>query len=156
MIITRPDVDIISVDEEKLENFDEQTRKNKIHIIKLDLIDPTEEKMDKLLDNFFLTNRFVIKDNIKFYNWYFKTKNKKYYVENNSNSGIFSFFKKNNKILLNFNKVRHDVKTFLIKDFVFTDVLKNLEIIEIDSKLYFEKYNILNRWNGNVVVNINE
>lgn len=156
MIITRPDVDIISVNEETIDSFDEQTRKNRIHIIKLDFEDPDETKIDELQKKFFLTNRFVIKDNIKFYNWYFKPKNKKYYVENNGNSGIFSFFKKNNKILLNFNKLRHDVKTFLTKDFVFKDILRNLEIIEIDDKLYFEKYNILDKWNGNVVVNIKE
>lgn len=151
MIITRPGQDIISVEENVIETCLPDTSK-KIHIIRLDFEDPTEEKMDVVMNNYPLTNRFVIKDNIKFYNWFFKTKNKKYYVENPYNVGIFSFFKKNNKILLNFHRIRYDVKKFLIKDHVFRDILRNLEIIEIDDEIFEDKQQMLSEWNGNVIV----
>jgi hypothetical protein len=57
--------------------------------------------------------------------------------------GLISFIKRNNKIHLNFNNLRYDVKQFLLHDFIFSDLLKNLEIIAIDKNTYEEKLPIL-------------
>lgn len=151
MVITRPGRDIISVGEEDWESRD-VVSDDKIHLIKLEFVDPNEQKLDWLVDSYPLTNRFIVFDNIKFYNWYFKTKEKKFYVENRYNVGIFSFFKKNNKVLLNFNLLRNDVRNFMLKNSIFSDILRNLEIIQIDEDTFRDKSNILSKWNGNVIV----
>lgn len=151
MIVTRVGRDLIAVTERDFET-NNVVSQEKIHLIKLQFESPTEEKLDWVIKSYPLTNRFIIIDNIKFYNWYFKTKEKKYYVENRFNSGIISFFKKNNKVLLNFSKLRDDVKRFSLKNYIFSDILRNLEIIQLDEESFNEKANLLSKWNGNVIV----
>lgn len=151
MIITRPGKDVISVTEEDFEN-NNIISTEKVHLIKIKFKEPDEEKLDWVSKSYSKTNRFIISDNIKFYNWYFKTKSKKFYVENDKNIRLFSFFKKNNKILLNFNNLDEDIKNFILQDFIFMDVLQNLEIIQIDEEMFKEKSNILSKWSGNVII----
>lgn len=151
MIITIPGKDIIVIDETNLSTL-EVNKTKKIHIIRLNFLSPDEDKMNWVLDNFPLTNRFVINDNIKFYNWFFKSNNKKYYVENGYNIGIFTFFKKNNKILLNVNRLKFDIQKIILKNNIFKDILKNLEIIEMDKKTFEEKEDVLLNWTGNVII----
>lgn len=151
MIITKAGVDIINVvDSDFTENNIFSTEK--VHLIKLLFDEPTDEKVDWVLKSYPMTNRFIIQDNIKFYNWYFKNNNKKYYVENGYNAGLISFFKKNNKVLLNFHKLRYDIKAFIMRNYIFRDLLKNLEIIEMSSDDFEEKADVLSNWNGNVVI----
>lgn len=153
MIITKPGQDIINITEKDYNNEQLPITK-KIHLIKIMFNSPSKEKMDWLIRIYPLTNRFVVSRDIKMYNWYFKQNNKKYYVENEHSKdfGLISFIKKNNKILLNFNNLRYDIKQFLLHDFVFQDILKNLEIIQIDNEIYQDKIPILNEWSGNVII----
>lgn len=151
MILTKPGRDIIVVaDKEYEENI--IVEREKIHLIKLEFEDPTYDQLEWVMQTYASTNRYIIKDNINTYNNFFKFNRKKYYVENNFNDGIFSFFKKNNKVLLNFNSLRSYVKDFLLQKDVFKDVLRNLEIIEIDQNIYENKKIFLSKWNGNVII----
>lgn len=151
MILTKPGRDIIVVaDKEYEENI--IVEREKIHLIKLEFEDPTYDQLEWVMQTYASTNRYIIKDNINTYNNFFKFNRKKYYVENNFNDGIFSFFKKNNKVLLNFNSLRNYVKDFLLQKDVFKDVLRNLEIIEIDQNIYENKKIFLSKWNGNVII----
>ena len=151
MILTKPGRDIITVTDR---DFEENNiiEREKIHLIKLEFEDPFFEQLDWVVNTYSSTNRYIIKDNINTYNNYFKFNKKKYYVENGFNDGIFSFFKKNNKVLLNFNNLRSHVKDFLLQKDVFKDILRNLEIIEIDQDIYENKKIILSKWNGNVII----
>ena len=97
--------------------------------------------MDQLLYILPRTNRFIIDNNIKFYNDYFKKTKKKYYVENSYNDEVkfISFLRKNNKILLNFTKIAsfdlRQVLFYLVRE----DLLNNIEILKL-SKTDFELY----------------
>jgi hypothetical protein len=85
------------IDEENYENVYE---KNKIHLIEIAFKEPTLEKIDTVIERFPNTNRFIVYDNVKFYNNAFKNL-KKYYVGNKKGDSLISFFRKNNKVLLN-------------------------------------------------------
>jgi hypothetical protein len=65
---------------------------------------------------------------------------------------IISFFRKNNKILLNFMNLDDDAFCFLLYDKNFSDVLRNTEVIAIDKDIYNEKSKILDNWNGNIII----
>jgi hypothetical protein len=82
MLITKPGKDIINISEKDYDNNYIKT-KSKIHLIKLSFKTPTFEKIDWVVKNYSHTNRYIISDNIRIYNDYFKRTNKKYYVENN-------------------------------------------------------------------------
>ncbi len=86
------------------------------------------------------------------YNYILKETNKKYYIENNPSSDIISFFRKNNKVLINFNNLNSESKKFLLSDSVFNDVLKNSEVIMIDKSTFNLKRNALKNWTGNVII----
>lgn len=153
MIVTIPGKDLIVVTDSELENWTSaEPFDRKIHLIKLNLSDPTKDKMDSVLFKYPYTNRFIITDNIKFYNWFFRSHEKKYYVQNGNNTKLISFFKKNNKVLLNFNNLDFISKQFALRNGVFKDILKNLEIIQIDEATFEEKKDILSNWSGNVVI----
>ena len=153
MIITVPGKDLITIAEEDIqEDWNVVPVENKIHLIKLQFSNPTEDKIDFVMQNHPYTNRFIINDNIKFYNWAFRQYEKKYYVENTYNARLISFFKKNNKVLLNFNRLDSETRNFALKDRVFKDILKNLEIIQLDEHEFSKKKPILVNWNGNVIV----
>jgi hypothetical protein len=154
MKITVPGKDVIKVSDDDFYNNKIIVSKNKIHLIKFDFINVTSEKIKWVLNKYPKTNRFIINNNIKIYNNILKKINKKYYIENNKNLSLISFFKKNNKVLLNFLNL--DKKTF---DFIinncFDDVLYNTEVIYISNEIYEKKKSILDLWKGNVIIKNN-
>jgi hypothetical protein len=131
--------DYIEINEDNITDFVE---KEKIHLIKMNFEEPTEELIMKTLELYPNTNRFVISNNIKLYNDVLKNTPKKYYIENTENTKIITFFKKNNKVLFNFNNVNKKVKEFLLDNFLF-DILKNVEVIVIDKNSYINKETVL-------------
>lgn len=123
----------------------------RVHLIGLNFKIPTIEKVEYVFKTFPTTNRFVIQDNIRFYNDLLKKTNKKYYVMNEDGDGIFSFFKKNNKVILNVMRLSPLEKAFVMS-VALEDVLKNLEVIIMPEKYYREYNTILNQWTGNLVL----
>ena len=111
MRVTNFGSDYIRIDEDNIED-DLLLSIPRVHLIKLDFMKPTEAKVRKVLDLYPKTNRFVIETNIKTYNYILRGTNKKYYVENAVGSKIITFFKKNNKVLVNFNNLSSGEKTF--------------------------------------------
>jgi len=124
----------------------------RVHLIKLGFFDPTESKVKQVIRNFPKTNRFVIEDNIRIYNYILRSTSKKYYVSNPEGSDVISFFRKNNKVLVNFHALDEFEKAFLLSDKVFQDVLKNTEVIHVDKNIFDEKMEVLENWRGNVIV----
>ena len=100
MLLTKPGRDIIKISDEDYDNNYIKT-KSKVHLIKLSFVNPTFEKLEWVVNNYRTTNRYIISDNIRIYNAFFKRTNKKYYVENDKLNGLITFFRKNNKILFN-------------------------------------------------------
>jgi len=151
MRITKVGTDYISLNEDNLssEQFQNIVR---VHLIKLDFKNPTRILIDRVLHLFPKTNRFVIEDNIREYNSILKRTSKKYYVMNKICVDIISFFRKNNKILLNFNNLSEEEKTFFLMDGIFDDVLKNTEVIAINKKMHDMKMEVLDKWKGNVII----
>jgi len=151
MRVTTVGSDYIRIDEQNIED-----RKllgiPRVHLIKLDFEKPTELKVRKVIDLYPKTNRFVVDENIKTYNAILKGTNKKYYVENVMGSGVISFFKKNNKVLVNFNNLSDAERNFLLSDDCFEDVLKNAEVILLNKPIYETKMKQLEIWSGNVIV----
>ena len=150
MKITTIGTDYIKINENNIRDK-EVLSIPKIHLIKLDFIKPTKDKIDEILSLFPKTNRFVIKNDIRDYNGYLKYTSKKYYIENYVGAGIISFFRKNNKVLLNFHNLSENERTFIL-DICFEDILKNLEVIQIDQNIFDMKKDVLRSWNGNVVI----
>ena len=151
MRITRIGTDYVRIDED---NLDDERLFNieRVHIIKLDFFKPTETKIKKVMELFPKTMRYVVEQNIKTYNFILRNTNKKYYVENSVGAKIITFFKKNNKVLLNFNNLSLFERQFLLSDETFEDVLKNTEVIMISKEDFDEKKDVLERWSGNVII----
>lgn len=142
MKITRWGIDYITIDEN---NIDILEYKGKIHLIKLSFENPTQDKLEKVFKIFPDTKRFIISDNIKIYYQLFKNTYKKYYIENDSNLNLISFFKKNNKVLFNFVCINDKVRKIIVDNF-FDDILRNCEVILVDKKLLEEKKDVLKKW----------
>lgn len=140
--------DWLIVDENNLEQVKEEM---KVHLIMLNFDNPTHEKINEVLDRFPNTNRYIIDDNIKFYNDALKNI-KKYYVMNKVGVGLITHFKKNNKVLLNMNNLSYVERQFVKTNL--KDVLKNLEVIYVsDSETLQEDWaQELRYWNGNILV----
>ena len=151
MRITKVGSDYISLNEE---NFADTKFQNiqRVHLIKLDFQEPTRILINRVLNLFPKTNRFVIEDNIREYNSILKRTSKKYYVMNKSGADIISFFRKNNKILLNFNNLSKEEKDFFLMEGIFDDVLKNTEVIAISKEMHDTKMEVLDKWKGNVII----
>ena len=151
MKLTKIGSDFISIDED---NLDDEGLLNipRVHIIKLNFLKPTKQKVERVLDLYPMTNRFVIEDNIKQYNYILRSTNKKYYIENTPGARIISFFRKNNKVLVNFNNLNLFERQFLLSEVCFEDVLKNTEVVMLDKSSYEEKKEILKDWSGNVII----
>lgn len=150
MRLTKTGTDYIEISEENLDTL--KSPKNKVHIIKLNFEEPNEDKCNRVLSKFNKTNRFVIEDNIRFYNFYFKDTHKKYYVENTNKDNLITFFRRNNKILFNFCKAPEIVDDLFLFDYVFLDVLKNVEVIKVTRSQYNIIIDYLKKWNGNVII----
>lgn len=149
MRITNYGSDYICIDEDNIE--DELLLSiPRVHLIKLDFNKPTETKVRKVLELYPKTNRFVVETNIKTYNYILRGTNKKYYIENSVGSKIITFFKKNNKVLINFNNLSNSEKGFLLNNF--DDVLRNTEVVIIDQEIFDDKKEMLDRWSGNVII----
>jgi hypothetical protein len=151
MRITKIGTDYIKVDEE---NYDSTTFQNipRVHLIKLDFAIPTYELVKQILYLFPKTNRFVIENNIREYNSILRLTEKKYYVMNKKRSDIISFFRKNNKILLNIMNLSKEERDFFLMGGIFEDTLKNTEVIAVSKKIYDEKMEVLDKWKGNVII----
>lgn len=151
MRITAVGSDYISVNEE---NYDSNTYQSisRVHLVKFDFAMPTYDLINQVLYLFPKTNRFVIEDNIREYNSILRRTEKKYYVMNKRDIEIISFFRKNNKILLNFMNLSIEEKTFFLMEGIFEDVLKNTEVIALSKKIYDEKIEVLDKWKGNVII----
>jgi len=147
MIFTKYSKDWIIIDES---NYNIQ-EKGKVHLIKLDFNNPTEEKVKNVIRNFPNTNRYIISDNIKFYNNLLRNK-KKYYVENEVGANLISFLRKNNKILLNMRNLSKVDKEFILYNI--SDMLNNIEVIFVGKKSWIDSdiQSKLEKWNGNVLI----
>jgi hypothetical protein len=154
MRITNVGSDFIRIDEDNMED-EKLLSIPRVHIIKLDFFKPTESRVKEVIRLYPKTMRFVIENNIKTYNYILRGTNKKYYVENYPGIDIITFFKKNNKVLCNFNNLRDVEKQFLLTDFVFGDVLRNTEVIIIDQENFKQKEKQLEPWSGNVIISNN-
>ncbi len=125
---------------------------DKIHLIKLNFVIPTEEKIDQVLKNFSSTNRFIIESGkyVKFYNDILKGK-RKYYIENTSNVDLITFMKRNNKVILNISNLMGFEYEFIIKNP--DDILRNVECIMMKQDEYENHWKeLLIDWNGNVLI----
>lgn len=149
MKIAKLGTDYIVLDEN---NYQQESPQNKVHIIKLNFIAPTSVIVNDVLKRFQNTNRFVISDNIRFYNNILKNTSKKYYVENSQfdSEHIITFLRRNNKILLNFNYLDSSVKEFLFENL--EDVLNNVEVCRVSSSEYSKFKNIFDNWSGNLIL----
>lgn len=151
MKITILNEDFVTITEQNLNDLTENPEK-KIHLIKLNFTEPTKERILSVINTFTKTNRYVISNNIKVYNDILKTTGKKYYIENEKNTNLISYLRKNNKILLNFNNLRQNELDLLLDEKILLDLLRNVEVIMIQSSIY-EKYNtIFNSWDGNIIL----
>lgn len=151
MKLTKIGYDIIKVNETNYD-YDKYQKIKRVHLIKFDFKHPTYQIIKNTLNLFPRTNRFVIDNNIKEYNSILRRTEKKYYVMNKTGFKIISFFRKNNKILLNFINLSKEEKDFFLIDDIFEDVLRNVEVIAIDKKIHDEKIEILDSWNGNCIL----
>lgn len=123
----------------------------RIHIIKLDFKNPTDDKVDYVLKTFKSTNRFVVDRNIKFYNDILRSTNKKYYVANTTEDRLITFFKRNNKVLLDTTALSPLEKAFVFS-VALQDVLNNTEVMIVGEKYYKENPAPFNKWSGNLVL----
>lgn len=149
--ITKPGSDIIVITDQ---DYNKSIKtEDKIHLIRLKFEQPTIEKMNWVIDTFYKTHRYIIdSEHIRFYNGFFKRTNKKYYVINDeSTDGLISFFKKNNKVLLDITALKEFDKLYVL-NVAFPDILKNTEVIIISKKDYTEHLEELNMYNGNCVI----
>jgi len=124
----------------------------RVHLIKFDFHEPTKVKVDSVMSTYNKTNRFVISRDVKIYNDILKTTGKKFYVENRYGASLISFFRKNNKVLLNIDNLQDFETKFVLHPAVLPDVLKNVEVIQISNR-DFEKCNhLFDGWSGNVIL----
>lgn len=151
MRLTKLGTDYICVSEDNVTEFISLPR---VHLIKMKFFNPTGEKIKKVLDSYPKTRRFVIEDNIRIYNQALKKTNKKFYVENVEGTGFISFFRKNNKVLLNVTKLSAFEKAFVL-NVCLEDVLRNIEVIQLEENDFEDYKEIFENWSGNVVLHDN-
>lgn len=151
MYITKIGSDIIKIDESNLYDT-EIINIPRVHLIKLGFSEPNEKKILSVMSLYPKTNRYIIENNIKIYNYMLRKTSKKYYIENKKGVGLISFLRKNNKVLLNFFNLSPFDRDFLLSEDCFKDLLLNVEVIAINNEIFEEKTNILKKWNGNVII----
>ena len=123
----------------------------RIHLIEMGFKEPTYDKIEYVLKTYNSVNRFVINDNIKFYNDILRSTNKKYYISNTENDKLITFFKRNNKVLLNTINLNPLERAFVFS-VALEDVLSNTEVIIVDEKYYKENPEPYNKWSGNLIL----
>lgn len=150
MRITVPGVDLIKINEE---NYMDQELMDipKIHLIKFCFSDPTDDKIECVIENFPNTNRFIVDGFIRIYNNALRYTNKKYYVENSKGTGLVTFFRRNNKVLLNTLKCNKEEKKFIF-DVDLWDILKNIEIMVVEEQEYEKYKREFSEWRGNLII----
>ncbi len=151
MKLTKIGVDYVTINEDFLKNED-SSKYQKIHIINLEFSSPTKEKVEAVLNLFNKTNRYVISNNIRFYNDILKYTTKKYYVMNNVGNTLITFLRKNNKVLLNVSNLSAVEINMIMQKSIMEDVLRNIEVIMLKRKIYNVIDDILENWNGNVII----
>lgn len=154
MKFTVKDMDYVTVDENSVKNEELISRK-KIHLIKLSLKNPNPDNIKTIVSLFPNTNRFVIPStaNIKMYNDFFKGFNRKFYIENEKGSKLISFFKKNNKVLLNIDNLAPHEKEFVLNKSTISDIMWNCEVIQMSKKDYTPPIaEQFSNWNGNLIL----
>jgi len=152
-IFTVPGRDIIRVTDQDYLN-DGPNLDSKVHIIRLDFDSPNDTKMRWVIDKFYQTNRFVVDlQNIKYYNFYLKRTNYKYYVINTNVlwNGIISFYKRNNKVLLDITKLTQPEQEFVLS-VALEDILNNTEVILLKKEQYVQYSDIIKKWKGNCII----
>lgn len=132
-------------------NIEAFTGVDKMHLIKLAFENPTPMLVQQVLELYPNTNRFIVSDNIRLYNQMFRDTNKKYYVENQKGDGLVSFFKKNNKCVLNFENLLLSEREFIFTHLL-EDILYNVEAIFLHHADFANKRYILESWSGNVLL----
>lgn len=159
MKITKIGSDYVTVNEENMKD-EELINIPRIHLIKFDFDSPTKEKVEGVITLFSKTNRFVVSRHIRLYNSILKNTTKKFYVENRPGQSLISFFRKNNKVLLNVNNLSDNEKRFVLEEDkgtgsfngVFSDILHNIEVIQMRHEVFKIFEDILQNWRGNVII----
>jgi hypothetical protein len=147
MKLVIPNKDIVDVDESSMKGS-----KEKIHLIRLCFNNPTESKIHQTLKLYPDTNRYVVFDNIKLYNSVLKNTSKKYYIENSEKDiDLISFLRKNNKVLFNFLNFNSYIVD-MIFEYMFDDLLRNVEVIALNKVMLEKKNDILVNWRGHVIL----
>ena len=150
MKITVVGTDFVVINEQSLRD-DTLLNIPKIHLIQFDFHTPTKEKVEGILTLFNKTNRFVISNNIRFYNDILKHTTKKYYVMNNVGDPFITFLRKNNKVLLNFTNLTKHEYAMATQENILSDLLRNVEVIIIKSETFYTNEHIFTNWAGNCV-----
>ena len=150
MKLTQIGSDYIIVNETNLKD-EKLVNIPRVHLIEMAFEDPTKEKVDAVFALYPKTNRFIIADNIRFYNGILKNTSKKYYVKNTTGIGLISFFRKNNKVLLDITSLE-DSERKLILGQLLPDVLKNVEVIKLSQSDFAICKTVLETWDGNVII----
>ena len=151
MKITKIGEDLVSINEDTI-NDEKLLEIPRIHLIKLEFKEPTEYKIKGVLELFSSTNRFIIDDNIRIYNDFLKRTNKKFYVSNKPGTKLISFFRRNNKVLLNINFLSSLEQDFVLCEDIFCDILRNIEVLRMNKTVFNQKRDILQQWSGNVII----
>ena len=149
MKITRLGVDMITLTEIDYEN--KTTFNHKVHLIKLVFTSPNQQKMDWVIKNFPSTRRFVVSDNVSFYNHCLKQTNLKYYVCNTEPNRIVSFFKRHNKVLLDITCLSETEKVFVL-NVALDDILTCTEVIAVRRIDYIKHVELFNGWSGDLIL----
>jgi len=142
--------DVIVVNETNLKD-EKLINIPRVHLIEMAFEDPTKEKLDAVFALYPKTNRYIIADNIRFYNGILKNTAKKYYVKNTKGIGLISFFRKNNKVLLDITSLEDNERKLILGPLL-SDVLKNIEVIKLSQEDFNSCKAVLETWDGNVIV----
>lgn len=154
MRVTKIGTDYITINEENLED-PEILKIPKIHLIKMKFeIKNIDECVSETLDRFPQTKRFVIEDNIRDYNRLLKRTPKKFYVENKKGDKLISFFRRNNKVLLNVERITKFELEFVMENI--DDILFNTEVLYFGdmNPLFDYLKSHLDTWKGNAILNV--
>lgn len=116
----------------------------------MSFVSPSKQYIERIQTLFPKTNRYIVDSNIRIYNEYLKYTVKKFYVENTVDIPLVSFFRKNNKILLNFNRLKPLEMEFLLS--TLSDLLRNVEVVQMNERTFNDYKHILQEWDGNVIL----
>lgn len=151
-LITVPGKDIIVVNERTM--AEDKTYDYKVHLVRLSFESPNDDKMQWVVQTFRKTNRYVVDiGHIRYYNYYLKRTNFKYYIINTPSTwrGLVTFFKRNNKVLLDLTKLSLFERQFVLQVSL-KDVLSNVEVLLMDREDYNEHIETFTQWKGDIIL----